>query len=127
MPAISTYIRAKAFLQKHWRTFVAFLSAGAILFIAVLRTRKPADTPIAGPTGPERANRVDTAERRARDVALGGRALQEAAARQTAELEAAAKLRAEEERLRHEGADASTDISAANAYADKISHRKETP
>lgn len=128
MTAHSRIARVRAFLVKHWRSFAAALTALVLLLIAIFKTRKSTldDTPTV-PSGPTRAAQVHDTETRQRQAALAARAAQEAALQEQAELEAAAKLRAEEERLRRDGVDASTSAAAANAYADRVSHRKEGP
>jgi hypothetical protein len=120
-------VRVRAFVAKHWKSLVTALTAGVILLIAIFKTRKPGspdDTPTV-PSGPMRAAQAHEQGALERQRALEARATQEAAAQLSAELEAAEKLRAEEERLRRDGVDAGASAESANAYADKISRRKE--
>lgn len=124
----SSYARAKSFAAKHWRGAVSAIAALAVFLLITLRLRRPSpdDTPTV-PSGPARADRLHEQGTRERQDALEDRSLQEQAAARTAELEAADKLRAEEERMRAERIEASSDISAANRYADRVSGRKAGP
>ena len=124
----SFYVRAKAFVSKHWQSFVAALAALGVFVLAMLRLRRPSpdDTPTV-PSLPSRSARIHEQGTRERQDAIADRSTQEEAAAKTAELEAAAKLRATEERLRSEITEASGDISAANRYADRVSSRKDGP
>lgn len=124
MSTPSLFQRAKAFIALRWHWLLLGLALLGGLVGAFFRRRSGPVIPDSGPTPLEQSDAAHDAEERIRASAREASAAQEAALQRTAELEAAAKLRAAEDRLRDAGAEAATDVSLANQYADQLSRRK---